>query len=261
MLRGIDLFLARSEEDRERLVSIGADPANVHVTGNLKYDITSPPDLPIVHELHRRTEGIPIIVAGSTAGEESAVIVEAFRRVLQLYPRALLILAPRHPERFDSAAMVVASLGLSLWRRSQLRADQELAGGVLLLDTIGELSAIYSLAWLAFVGGSLVPRGGHNILEPAQHGVAVLTGPHTENFRDIVEIFQREDAVRIVDANGLAPELLRLLGDEREREALGRRAAAVFHSQAGATRRSLDQLISLLSSTPMPPATPQEVRR
>ncbi len=262
ILRDVDLFVARSDEDGERLVSIGAEPARVHVGGNLKYDITSPPDLPIVHELRARTEGIPVIIAGSTAGEESAIVVEAFRRVSQQYPRALLILAPRHPERFDSAAMAVGSAGLPLWRRSQPHPAQPLAGGVLLLDSIGELSAMYALATVAFVGGSLVPRGGHNILEPAQHGVAILTGPHTENFRDIVEIFQREDAIRIVDANGLAPELLRLLGDDRERQELGRRAAALFQSQAGGTRRSLDQLVGLLpSATARASASPQEARR
>ncbi len=262
ILRGVDLFLARSEQDRERLLAIGADPARVYVARNLKFDITAPPDLAIVHELRRRAQGASVIVAGSTAEGEDTIILEAFRRVLQSCPRSLLILAPRHPERFDAVASLVAGLGLPLWRRSQLVPDQELTGGVLLLDSIGELSAIYSLALIAFVGGSLVPRGGHNILEPAQHGAAILTGPHTENFHDMVEIFQREDAVLMVDANSLSTELLRLLGDDQEREALGRRAAAVFRSQAGATRRTLDQLLSLLPSRPVRRDTsPQEVSR
>jgi 3-deoxy-D-manno-octulosonic-acid transferase len=249
ILRGVDVFLARSGQDRDRLLSVGAEPARIRVTGNLKFDITAPPDLPMVHEFRRRTEGTPVIVAGSTAEGEDTIILQAFGRVLQQHPRTLLILAPRHPERFDAVAALVAGRGIRLWRRSQLSAEQEIAGGVLLLDTIGELSAIYALASIAFVGGSLVPRGGHNILEPAQHGVAVLTGPHTENFHDIVEIFQREDAVRVVDTGSLATELLRLLGDDREREELGRRAAAVFRSQAGATQRTLEQLLKLLPSS------------
>ncbi len=108
-----------------------------------------------------------------------------------------MLLAPRHPERFDSVAAILQQAKLKFFRRSQWNGES-LSGAVLLIDSIGELSSLYALADIAFVGGSLVPRGGHNIIEPAQHGVPILVGPHTENFRDIVELFRSRDAVRVV---------------------------------------------------------------
>jgi 3-deoxy-D-manno-octulosonic-acid transferase len=124
-----------------------------------------------------------------------------------------------------------------------------LTGGVLLLDTIGELAALYALADIAFVGGSLVPRGGHNIIEPAQHGVATVVGNHTENFRDIVRLFQSRDAVRIVGPAELPLVLLELLANDKERRALGQRAAETMRSQIGATARTADELQELLART------------
>jgi 3-deoxy-D-manno-octulosonic-acid transferase len=119
---------------------------------------------------------------------------------------------------------------------------------VLLVDTIGELAALYALADVAFVGGSLVPRGGHNIIEPAQHGVAIVTGNHTENFRDIVTLFQSRDAVRIVTLAELPLTLMQLLADDVERRALGRRAEATIRSQMGATARALEALQTLMAN-------------
>jgi 3-deoxy-D-manno-octulosonic-acid transferase len=121
-----------------------------------------------------------------------------------------------------------------------------LAGGVLLLDTIGELAALYALADIAFVGGSLVPRGGHNIIEPAQHGVATVVGNHTENFRDIVNLFRGRDAVRIVGPAELPLVFLELLANDAERRALGERGAETMRSQIGATLRTGDALQELL---------------
>src|SRR5579872_6858375 len=138
-------------------------------------------------------------------------------------------------------------MSISLHRRSQWNADA-LAGAVFLVDTIGELAALYALADVAFVGGSLVPRGGHNIIEPAQHGVAIVTGTHTENFRDIVTLFQRHDAVRTVVVAELPITLMHLLENEGERRALGRRAKETILSQMGATSRTLDALKALLEN-------------
>ena len=122
-----------------------------------------------------------------------------------------------------------------------------LAGGVLLLDSIGELAGLYELADLAFIGGSLVPKGGHNVLEPAHFGVPILVGPHTENFRDIVEVFRRADALRVVTPQTLTPTILALLDNAVERETLGRNAREVMRSQQGATRRTADELLTLLA--------------
>lgn len=250
MLAHIDLFLAQTGQDAERLQSIGADPTRIHVTGNLKFDVMLPPPPPIIETLRQELakEGAgPILVCGSTVEDEEPPLLKAFENLLVSHPRAVMILAPRHPERFEKVAGLIQQMSISLHRRSQWNADA-LAGAVFLVDTIGELAALYALADVAFVGGSLVPRGGHNIIEPAQHGVAIVTGTHTENFRDIVTLFQRHDAVRTVVVAELPITLMHLLENEGERRALGRRAKETILSQMGATSRTLDALKALLEN-------------
>ncbi|MGC1373699.1 MAG: 3-deoxy-D-manno-octulosonic acid transferase, partial [Candidatus Sulfotelmatobacter sp.] len=166
--------------------------------------------------------------------------------VVVQHPRAVIILAPRHPERFAAVASLLEEMSIRFWRRT-LWNGEPLSGGVMLLDTIGELSALYALADVAFVGGSLVPRGGHNIIEPAQYGVATIVGPHTENFRDIVNLFQSRDAVRIAGPSDLPLVLMELLANDVERKALGRRAAQTMRSQLGATARTVAELRKLLA--------------
>ncbi len=186
-----------------------------------------------------------MLVCGSTVDDEEALLLKAFENLRVAHPRAVMILAPRHPERFDEVAALLQSLQIHFCRRS-VWAGEALAGGVLLLDTIGELSAVYELADVAFVGGSLVPRGGHNIIEPAQYGVAIVVGNHTENFRDIVALFQSRNAVRIVGMAELPLVLMELLANDAERRALGRRAQETLRSQMGATARTLHALQHLL---------------
>src|SRR5262249_22359682 len=146
----------------------------------------------------------------------------------------------------------VGARGVPLWRRSRRAGREAIAGGVVVLDTIGELASLYRLATIAFIGGSLVPAGGHNILEPAQAGVPVLVGPYTENFRDIVQIFRQTEAVVVVipEAEQIAQCLLALLNDAEMRGALGHRARQTFESQAGATARTADALLQLLGVSP-----------
>src|SRR5215467_12455629 len=156
-----------------------------------------------------------------------------------------MILAPRHPERFADVAALVESLGFRLVRRT-LWSGEPLAGSVFLVDTIGELAALYSLATIAFVGGSLVPRGGHNILEPALYGVPIVTGNHYENFRDIVNYFRDRNAVRIVGLAELPLVFMELIEDPQERETLGRNALAALDSQRGATARTIGALVELM---------------
>src|SRR5205807_7387244 len=167
-----------------------------------------------------------------------------------------MILAPRHPERFAAVATLLESLGIHFLRRS-LWSGEPLSGGVLLLDTIGELSAIYGLADIAFVGGSLVPKGGHNIIEPARHGVAIVVGNHTENFRDIVGLFQSRDAVRVVGPAELPLTLMELLANDSERSALGRRARETAQSQTGATLCTIKALEELIAAAQTQPPSPQ----
>jgi 3-deoxy-D-manno-octulosonic-acid transferase len=256
MLAHVDLFLTQTQEDAERLRSIGAEAGRIHVTGNLKFDLPPPAPPPIVDTLRDSLRGDhagPVLVCGSTVEDEEAPLLKAFENLRVSHTRAVMILAPRHPERFDKVTTLLQQMEISFHRRSQWQGES-LAGGVLLVDTIGELSALYALADVAFVGGSLVPRGGHNILEPAQHGVAIVTGNHTENFRDIVALFESRDAVRIATVAELPLTLMHLLANDAERMALGRRAKETMRSQMGATTRTLNALNVLLehNDNPLP---------
>jgi 3-deoxy-D-manno-octulosonic-acid transferase len=158
-----------------------------------------------------------------------------------------MVLAPRHPERFAEVAALVEQVGFRLLRRS-LWSGEPVAGSVFLLDSIGELAAVYSLATIAFVGGSLVPRGGHNILEPALYGVAVVTGNHYENFRDIVNFFVSRNAVRVVGLAELPLVFMELIDQPETRELLGQNALAALDSQRGATARTAAALAQLLGN-------------
>jgi 3-deoxy-D-manno-octulosonic-acid transferase len=269
-LENIDLFLAQTEEDSIRLESIGAALNRVQVTGNLKFDVNLPPPPPIVATLRKSLAASgagPVLVCGSTVEGEEPLLLKAFENVLVANPRAVMMLAPRHPERFDTVAALLTQMELpflrrTLWTTGDSGAGEKntdfLVGGVLLVDTIGELAALYSLADVAFVGGSLVPHGGHNIIEPAQYGVAIVVGNHTENFRDIVSLFQSQDAVRIVGVAELPLVLMELLANPAERAALGQRAAETLRSRTettadtpsgaaiGATQRTVQALETLL---------------
>jgi 3-deoxy-D-manno-octulosonic-acid transferase len=260
MLGHVDLFLAQTSEDCARLQSIGAEAGRVQVTGNLKFDVSVPTLLPIVESLRRAlaVEGAgPVLVCGSTVEDEEEPLLKAFEKLRVGHPRAVMILAPRHPERFDDVAILLQRLGIRFFRRSQWHGDA-LAGAVLLVDTIGELAALYVLADVAFVGGSLVPRGGHNIIEPAQYGVAIVTGNHTENFRDIVALFRNRDAVWIVTLAELPLALMQLLADDSERRALGLRAEQTVRSQVGATQRTMMALQTLVTAHRNPLAVPAQ---
>lgn len=251
VLAPVSLFLAQSEEDERRLLAIGAGAERVKVSGNLKFDVKPTTAPPVVAQLRAamiagRTG--PVIVAGSTVEGEEGSVLSAFVDISK-HSAALLILAPRHPERFEKVAEELKSWGYNFVRRSQWSESEPVSGGVFLLDTIGELGAVYQLADVAFVGGSLVPRGGHNILEPAMHGVPTIVGPHTENFRDIIELFRRAGAVVVVrDPSELSDALSELLGSPGERRRIGERAANLVRQQSGATARTVAELEQLLTA-------------
>ena len=249
VLRQVDLFLTQTAEDARRLEEIGANAEKVQVTGNLKFDVPAPPTAAVVASLRaalQRGDTSPVIVCGSTVDGEEPLLLQAFSNVLASYPRAALILAPRHPERFGEVAELLDTLGIRFWRRSLWSGDP-ITSGVLLIDTIGELAALYALADVAFVGGSLVPRGGHNIIEPALHGVPIVVGNHTENFRDIVGLFQSRNAVRVVGPAELPLVLMELISNPAEREELGRRGAETLRAQMGATQKTVQALEKLLA--------------
>lgn len=254
MLAQVDLFLAQTERDAERLRTIGTPPDRVQVTGNLKFDVATP-SAPAILEVLRASLAAenagPVLVCGSTVESEEPLLLRAFQQVRAEHPRAVMILAPRHPERFGEVTNLIAEASLLFFRRSRWHGEP-LAGSVLLLDSVGELAALYALGDIAFVGGSLVRRGGHNIIEPAQAGVAVVVGPHTENFRDVVAQFQRRNAVRIVAPGELSSALLHLLANDAERREFGQRAQETVRSQMGATARTMEALQNLLADQPAP---------
>jgi 3-deoxy-D-manno-octulosonic-acid transferase len=253
VMPNVDLFLAQSDEDARRLVQIGAPSDRVHVGGNLKFEVKLPERPQILDPFEaavQREEIGPLLVAGSTLEGEEAMLLECFRQVVARYPGALLVLAPRHPERFEAVAALVAASGIRWQRRSQWDGQQPLGGGVFLLDSIGELASLYQFADLAFVGGSLVPKGGHNVLEAAQFGIPIIVGPSTENFRDIMGVFQKANALRVVTPQSLTATVLALLQDEAERARLGHCALEVMRQQQGATERTIAALLQLLPAGP-----------
>jgi len=255
-LANVDLFLAQTEADRQRLGEIGAPETNISVAGNLKFDVAPPPSPRIVASLREsfyHSGAGPVLVCGSTLEGEEGSLLSAFRNILVNHPKAVMILAPRHPERFPEVAALVEKLGFRMWRRSlwggERGSGEPLSGSVFLVDTIGELATLYSLATVAFVGGSLVPRGGHNILEPALYGVPIVTGNHYENFRDVVNFFASRNAVRIVGLAELPLVFMELIENGGERQTLGENALAALESQRGATARTVGALMRLMGGS------------
>jgi 3-deoxy-D-manno-octulosonic-acid transferase len=254
VMQNVDVYLAQSEEDARRLVGIGAPAEHVQVGGNLKFEVKPPVESEFVQIFSvcvRRHSSGPVLVAGSTLEGEDELLLNCFRRVLEQHPRAVMVLAPRHPERFGAVAALLAVSGVPWLRRSEWNRYDSPSGCVFLLDSIGELASFYRFADLAFVGGSLVPRGGHNVLEAAQFGIPIAVGPHTENFRDIIRVFQQADALRVITPESLLPTVLLLLNDADERQRLGRGAREVMRSQEGATERCVAALLQLLPEASM----------
>ena len=249
MLRRVDLFLARSDEDARRLVAMGARPDAVRVAGNLKYDAPEQKPSAIVVRLDALRGSARLVIAGSTLEGEEEMLLAAWMRVQEVAPDTVLVLAPRHPQRFAEVLALIRARGFAVVQASKLDGVQEQigAGSVVLLDTIGDLAAAYGLAEVAFVGGSLVRRGGHNPLEPARFGVPVVMGPSYENFRDIVGAMRAADGVHIVrDGEVLRGALIEMLADREAARKLGERGRKVFERQRGATERTVAALLELM---------------
>ena len=266
VLGEVDRILVQSEQERARFLAAGAPENNVLVGGNLKYDFTASDDsLPVdIASFLDQLDPAPLLVAGSTREAEEGPIVAAFRKIATDRPRALLVVAPRHPSRFTEAADAVRASGLPLVRRSELGGDEQPAvelPAVLLLDSVGELASFYSRADLVFVGGSLNGWGGHNVLEPAIHGRPVIVGPYMQNFRDIADGLLREQAiVQVQGAGKLAGAFEQVLADPEKARELGGRAREAAERQRGAADRAVAEAERLYHSTPVPAARPGGVR-
>jgi len=246
LLEPVRLVLARSEADAGRFAALGIPGDRLQVTGNVKYDLVPDPEpLPWAPQLEGWAAGRPIFVAGSTMEGEEEIVLRALDRLpegLRPFP----VLAPRHPERFEDVARLLAGRGLVVARRSALDgAPRE--PDCLLLDTIGELARTYRGAVAAFIGGSLVPTGGHNPLEPAVWATPVLSGPHVHNFREVyAEMTAGGGAVIVGDDEALAEALRRWLEDPATARAAGQAGRAVVEANRGATRRTVEAILRLL---------------
>ena len=241
--------LAQSQVDADRMKAIGCNPAAVSVAGNLKFDVRAAASSEATLLLQTLAGSLRFLVAGSTLEGEEAALLEAWPRLLAADPQLVLVLAPRHPERWPAVAQLLAQSGIRWTQRSTWKTkqpDRLLPGQIVLLDTIGELASVYSLAAVAFVGGSLIPAGGHNPLEPAQFAVPIVMGPHYVNFRAITEDLLTHQALRITTKESLAATLIDLLGNTADATALGLRARQVFEQQSGATDRCVLAIRGLL---------------
>jgi 3-deoxy-D-manno-octulosonic-acid transferase len=276
MTANVTCFLMQSEADAERIKTLGA--TNVMVSGNIKYDIGQDKDAAIINATAQVINAEfafaqqPLIVAGSTSDGEEELLLAAFTEVRKTpgLENTRLLLAPRHPERFEAVARLLDSSRFKYVRRSACIPQAEMAGfgsftpipqaknpaytaEVILLDSMGELSSLYRFASVVFVGGSLVPKGGHNILEPALEGKPIIVGPYMENFRAITTEFQRRDAVRqlqgandkeLIDA--LRNAFVELLQNKARAQTLGANARAAVEANRGATTKTVEVIASLL---------------
>ena len=279
-LSRLSRVLAQSEVDAERLKALGCRPEQVTVTGNLKFDVRAAGEVEATRLLRALAGDLRLVVAGSTLEDEEASLLAAWPRLLEADPQLAMVLAPRHPERFGAVAALLDRSGFVWVRRSAWSTQAEDSpkllnpGEIVLLDTIGELASVYSLASAAFVGGSLIPAGGHNPLEPAQFGVPIVMGPYFANFRAITEDLLAHQAVRIAareelaqaliallqiptgaavnpndagwDPTGAAQDLAGVARNPAEAASMGARARQVFDQQAGATGRCVEALEALL---------------
>jgi 3-deoxy-D-manno-octulosonic-acid transferase len=246
------LFLAQTDEDAARLQKMGAFEDRVIVAGNLKYDVEPPAQSEFGRWLEgeiRRQERWPTVVAGSVVALEEEPVLAAYDAVQRQWRRALLVLAPRKPDRFDEAARIAAEAGWTVVRRGKLDMREPLDenADVLVLDSIGELAGVYALADAAFVGGSLVLSGGHNILEPAWFGRPPVFGRSMENFRDMANQFLAAQAgVQVVDGPHLGKVWVQLIEGDQLRERMGQAAQKLSARNCGATARSIARIAEIL---------------
>ncbi|MBN1404885.1 MAG: 3-deoxy-D-manno-octulosonic acid transferase [Candidatus Omnitrophica bacterium] len=242
----VSVFKMQSDEDKNRIISLGADAQRVGVSGNIKFDNAV---FSIEEEKKKNTEdrlklkGKKLIVAGSTHSGEEEIILEAYKSLIKKYSDICLLIAPRHIERAETIAKAVKSFGFVPSKVSQPAAKS----AVYILDTMGELKLFYSLAWAVFVGGSLVKHGGQNIIEPAYFSKPIIFGPNMFNFKDIAALFLKEKAaIEVKDSASLAQAIAMLYDNNAQAEAMGTRAKAIIAKNQGAADRTIAAIKDIL---------------
>jgi len=245
VLGELEVCLVQTEIDRQRIMKGGLPSHRIKVTGNIKFDRTWSSMTYADRQSRRALFGLkdcPTWIAGSTHYPEEVSILSVFRKLLHEFPNLALIIAPRDARRFDEVYELARGNGFKVIRRTELPAEKH-GCSVIILDTLGELGRVYGLADVAFVGGSLVKKGGHNLLEPASFGVPVLFGPHTYNFSTMSQLLIRAGGGRAVaDEHELLRTMTDLLGDRGEREWMGKRAQEFVQHNQGALVRVMETL-------------------
>lgn len=264
VLEQVALLCAQSELYAGRLRAMGAPADRILVTGSLKYDAldwsllersAAHPVLAYFSSVGTR----PVLLAASTLRGEDALVLDAFEALRAREPSALLLLVPRHPERFDEVTALASARALRVVRRTSLAPGDPLTADVVIVDTVGELAALFALATVVFVGGSLVDGGGHNVLEPALFGRAIVVGPSMHNFPEIARTFIDEDAlVQVGDAEAFTRTVLELFASPARREALGASARVLVHRHRGAAARTIEAMASVV---PAAGHVPQDAAR
>jgi len=255
VLADLDRLCMQSEESARRIVEIGARRDRVTVTGSLKFDSLEVPGVTPARGRHRVlryfriTAGRPVVIAASTLKGEEEPVLEAFQRIRATWGNALLIVAPRKPERFGEVERLAQRSGWRVARRTELLVDSEPRVDVVVLDTMGELAQLYQIATAVFVGGSLVDAGGHNILEPAVFGKPIVFGPHMHNFAEITRTFlDQRGAILVRSGAELETVLVELLSDPVRRASLGAAARALVEANRGARARTFAVIAQLMPS-------------
>ena len=255
VLACLTVAVMQSERDEERIRELGMSQERVFSVGNLKFEAGGYTDENTdLKERFGLQADVPLVLAASTHAPEEKIVIESLKRLREGRPQVRLMIAPRRPERFNEVAELIEASGLSWTRRTNAPAPEDTSATVILLDTIGELPSVYSHASVVFVGGSIVDRGGHNVLEPAAHGVAVITGAHTHNFHAIVDLLNNANAiVQLPPVEGaeavalLAEALQHLLDDDAVRAELGERAKQLVEANQGATEKTMKLIAPLFS--------------
>jgi 3-deoxy-D-manno-octulosonic-acid transferase len=263
-LRYLDLLCVQSEEYKQRMLLLGAEEGRIVITGNLKFDrlllADGCQDADQIRKSLHISQDQRVLVAGSTREGEEQILLLVFKRLKQQYPNLIFVLAPRHLNRLSQIEGFVSVEGLDFVRRTQLDESSSKHAqegesplnhrSLILLDTMGELSRLYCLADVAFVGGSLVPVGGHNLLEPAIYGVPVLFGPHVDNFKEEARILvESGGGIQVHDQEELLRELTELLSDNERRKALGQKAREAIERETGVAKETTDLIFSALEQS------------
>ena len=266
VLECLTIAVMQSERDAERLRELGMREERVFSVGNLKFEAGTVDQKTDIKTRFGLQANVPLILAASTHAPEEKIVLDSLKRLRAAgaLTSVRLMLAPRHPERFNEVAELIQASGLSWTRRTTAPAPADTNATVILLDTIGELTSVYSHATVVFVGGSIVDRGGHNVLEPAAHGVAVITGAHTHNFHAVVDLLNEAKAILQLAplegqeaVVGLAEAMRRLLVDAEWRNELGRRAKQIVAANQGATEKTM-KLIAPLFAAPAAKSPPSD---